>query len=221
MNPKPSSNRKKPTPTHSASTGAKSKPGIQETPQKDGSWLGFLFNPFNLLFLFVAILFLVWCNSNMPSYNWVQKDLLRSGYESCDMVQKEIDKRCQNISDPRQKRQIAQDTKYEFKVGLEFVVLKQIRDMTPPDAVILFPPYNVMTQKTSYLTLRYELTMKAYSSYFLYPRTIVYEQEEGKNPMFNKVNYVFALHGWGFQYLDYEPKQRNAVDILPVHQAKI
>jgi hypothetical protein len=189
----------------------------QNTSQSaDSSWFAFLFRPYNLLFGLVAILFLAWINSSVPSYNWVYNGLLKGGYETCKQIQKEIDRRSQGAS-PEQRKSIAMDTKYEAKVGVEFMVLKYIRDNTPKDAVILFPPSAVISQKDQNLTLSYELSLKAYPSYFLYPRKVVYEWEKGKNPLFEKVQYVFALHGWGYQYLDYQPAQRNIVDILPIH----
>jgi hypothetical protein len=218
MNSKPASNQKRPASTSKAPTASTAKKTATTINQPSESWIAFAFKPLNLLFGLMAILFLVWGNTTMPSYHWVHKDLLKGGYELCDMVQKEINKRTQSVHDPILKRQIAYDTKMEAKIGVEFLVLKQIRDNTPPDAVILFPPSNVITQKTSYLTLKFELAMKTYTSYFLYPRTVVYETEKGKNPFFEKAQYVFVLHGWGFEYLDYVPKVKNAVDILPLHQ---
>jgi hypothetical protein len=220
MKPQPASTKKpsgKPQPATATRKTASPAPGRSK---ESGSWIGFLFKPFNLLFAFAALLFLIWCKTSMPSYQWVYQDLLKGGYQTCQMVQKEIDNRTRGVRDEKQREQIAYDTKLEAKMGVEFLVLKQIRDNTPPDAVILFPPPAVMTQKTSYLTLRYEITMKPYATHFLYPRTVVYEQEKGKNPYFNKVNYVFCLHGWGFQYLNYKPAQFNAVDVLPIHQSQ-
>jgi len=186
-----------------------------------GSWFAFLFRPINLLFGLTAFLFLVWCIKSINSYNWVYNGLLKDGVKYCGMVQNEIDKRTKGLYDPIKKRQIAYDTKYEAKIGTEFMVLKMIRDKTPPNAIILFPPPLILTQKTTYLTLRYEIGMKPWASHFLYPRTIVYEQEKGKNPFYDKAQYIFVLHGWGFDHLDYEPQQRNAVDILPLHKSQI
>lgn len=183
-----------------------------------GSWFGFLFKPYNLLFLIVAAMFLSWCNHSVESYNWVYNSLLKDGYKYTKMVQKEIDNRSRGTNNPAEKQKIAYDTKMEAKLGVEYLVLKQIRDNTPENAVILFPPSGVMTQKTSYLSLRYEITMKPWAAHFLYPRTIVYEGEKGKNPFFDKIQYVFVLHGWGYQYLDYKPQQMNAVDVLPIHK---
>jgi hypothetical protein len=209
----------KPTPNPKKAT---AKPGKQPEPVMDktsGGWFFFLFKPYNLLFAFVAILTLTALNKNVPSYNWVYNGLLKDGYKYCGMVQQEIEKRCSGVQDPAVRRQIAYDTKYEAKIGTEFLVLKQIRDNTPPNAVILFPPPLVLTQKTSYLSLRYEIGMKPWAAHFLYPRTIVYEQEKGKNPFYDKAQYIFILHGWGFDHLDYEPRQRNLVDILPLHKS--
>jgi hypothetical protein len=210
MKPKPKAPSVKPTP----------QPTVQKSPSS-GSWFAFLFKPYNLLFGLIAIMFLVWCNKNVSSYNWVYNGLLKDGYNYCGTVQDEINKRTRTVSDPRMKRQIAYDTKYEAKIGTEFMILKMIRDATPPNAIILFPPPLVLTQKTTYLTLRYEIGMKPWASHFLYPRTIVYEQEKGKNPFYAKAQYIFVLHGWGFDHLDYVPQQKNLVDILPIHQSQI
>lgn len=219
MKPKPSTPGKNRPTTKKASLEKPLQPLGSEKSTTFGDWFTFLFKPYNLLFGFVAILFLASLNKNNIAYNWVYNNLLKEGYKYCGMVQDEIDKRTRGISDPRVKRQIAFDTKYEAKVGAEFMVLKEIRDNTPPNAIILFPPPVVLTQKTTYLSLRYEIGMKPWASHFLYPRTIVYEQEKGKNPFYDKAQYVFILHGWGFDHLDYEPQQRNLVDILPIHKS--
>ncbi len=210
MKPKPKAPSGKPSPQ----TKVEKKP-------TSGSWFTFLFKPYNLLFGLIALMFLVWCNKNVVSYNWVYNGLLKDGYSYCGTVQKEINNRTKSINDPKKKRQIAYDTKYEAKLGTEFMILKMIRDNTPPNAIILFPPPLILTQKTSYLTLRYEIGMKPWASHFLYPRTIVYEQEKGKNPFYAKAQYIFVLHGWGFDHLDYVPQQHNSVDILPLHQPQI
>ncbi|MCX6307402.1 MAG: hypothetical protein NTY32_00755 [Bacteroidia bacterium] len=219
MKPKPSTPSKSHTNTKKAPI---AKPTQQLTVEKSpssGSWFGFLFKPYNLLFGFIAILFLVWCNKNVTSYNWVYNNLLKGGYKYCGMVQEEINNRTRGISDLALKRQIAYDTKYEAKIGTEFMILKMIRDKTPPNAIILFPPPLILTQKTTNLNLKYEIGMKSWASHFLYPRTIVYEQEKGKNPFYEKAQYIFVLHGWGFDHLNYEPQQRNQVDILPLHKS--
>lgn len=220
MKPKPSTLGKSQTSTKKASTGKPIPPPTLDKAASSGSWFAFLFKPYNLLFGLIAILFLVWCNKNVTSYNWVYNGLLKDGYKYCGVVQDEINKRTQTVSNPAMKRQIAYDTKYEAKIGTDFMILKMIRDNTPQNAIILFPPPLILTQKTTYLTLRYEIGMKPWASHFLYPRTIVYEQEKGKNPFYDKAQYIFVLHGWGFDHLDYEPKQRNAVDILPLHKSQ-
>jgi len=183
------------------------------------SWISFLFKPYNLLFCSIAIALLMLLYSVFPSYTWVYNTLLRDGDNFCDIVEKEIDRRTRSVKDPIIKRVIAYDTKYEAKLGVDFMLLKMIRDNTPPDAIILFPPPHILTQKEAYLTLQQEITMKPWVSHFLYPRTIVYEQEKGKNPFYEKVQYILLLHGWGYDHLDYVPKQQGRIDFLPIHQS--
>jgi hypothetical protein len=224
MSPKANKSPIKKTPQNNKiksdrSTQATSK--IKEPKEKEAtSWFSFLFKPYNLLFGIIALFFLMWCNTSMPSYHWVYDGLLKGGSEYCKMVQQEIDKRTQNITDPIKRQNIEYDTKYEAKLGIEYMFLKFIREATPKNAIILFPPSNVLTQKTDYLTLKGEVTTKTWVSHFLYPRTIVYEQEKGKNPYYKKAQYIVVLHGWGFDHLDYTPSQRNTVDVLPLHRSK-
>lgn len=220
MKPKPSTTGKSQVSTKKASVGKPIQPLTSEKATSSRSWFAFLFKPYNLLFALIAIMFLVWCNKNVTAYNWVYNGLLKGGYKTCGEVQEIINSRTKNERDPAKKRQIAYDTKYEAKIGVEFSILKFIRDNTPSNAIILFPPPLILTQKTTNLTLRYEIGMKPWASHFLYPRTIVYEQEKGKNPFYDKAQYIFVLHGWGFDHLDYEPLQRNQVDILPLHKSQ-
>ena len=78
-----------------------------------GSWIAFLFKPYNLLFLAVAAMFLSWCNKSVDSYNWVYNSLLKDGYQYTKIVQKEIDKRSSGTNNPAEKQKIAYDTKME------------------------------------------------------------------------------------------------------------
>lgn len=220
MKPKPSTKGK----THLSMNSEQMKKPIEKHAPVPvhpvGNWLSFLFKPYNLLFGSIAIAILMILYSLMPSYNWVYNKLLRDGYDYCNLVQKEIDNRTQSVRDPVMKRVIAYDTKYEAKIGVEFMLLKMIRDNTPTNAVILFPPPLIVSQKTSYLTLRYEFSMKPWVSHFLYPRTVVYEQEKGKNPFYEKAQYILILHGWGYDHLDYKPDKQTAIDFLPLHQSQ-
>lgn len=219
MKPKPSTKGKTQLSKNAAQAKMPSEKPVPDSVNTVGNWLSFLFKPYNLLFGSIAIALLLFFYTFFPSYNWLYNNLLREGNNYCNIVQKEIDKRTRSVSDPVMKRVIAYDTKYEAKIGVEFMLLKMIRDNTPPNAIILFPPPLIVTQKTSYLTLRYEFSMKPWVSHFLYPRTVVYEQEKGKNPFYEKAQYILILHGWGYDHLDYKPKQQNPIDLLPLHQS--
>lgn len=202
---------KGPIPSKSNNTKAK------QPTASNGNWFFFLFKPWNLLFLFLACMFLAWCNNSVPGYHWVYNSLLKGGVQTCQLIDKEIDKQAAAFGNKEKKAEIAQDIKYQAKIGIDYAVLKFIKENTPEDAVIIFPPNDVITQKTQYLSLRQELTMKAFPSYFLYPRKIVYEREKGRNPLYEKANYVFILHGWGYDKLNYKVSDNQAVNILPIH----
>ncbi|MDD5231399.1 MAG: hypothetical protein PHC43_08725, partial [Candidatus Marinimicrobia bacterium] len=59
---------------------------------------------------------------------------------------------------------------------------------------------------------------KAWSTYFLYPRRLVYEAEKEKNPFYDKVDYVAIVNFWGYDKLEYEVAQKIKLNILPVSQ---
>lgn len=188
--------------------------------KKSGNWFLFLLKPYNLLFGLIAVIFLLWCKTSVPSYKWVYEDLLKGGCKFCNVVEKEIDKRTRNVSDIAQKKQISYDVKYEAKVGINYLFLKYIREKTPENAIILFPPSDILTKKTDYLTLGGEIVTKTWVSHFLYPRTVVYEREKGKNPFYEKADYIILLHGWGYDHLKYKPSQMTGVDVVPISLKK-
>jgi len=188
--------------------------------QSIGGWFSFLFKPLNILFGVLAIIFLMWCKSTIPAYKWVQEDLLKGGVEYCGIVQKEIDRRSQSTQDPVLKRKIAYDTKYEAKVGINYIFLKYIRENTPENAVILFPPDSILVKKTNELALKGEIQSKTWVTHFLYPRLVVYEREKGKNPYYEKAQYIILMYGWGYDHLEYKYNQRSNVEILPIHKLK-
>ncbi len=188
---------------------------------KGGSWLGFLFKPYNLLFAFLVYLILTFCNSKVEGYNWVSSVLMKEGLNACKLTQREIEKRERIETNPELRKTIARDTKYEVKLGADYLVLKFIREKTPKDAIILFPSPDILCKPNQFVSLRRDMGLKAFPSYFLYPRKIVYENEKDKNPLFYKAQYVLTFLGWGYQYLDYQMEPRNGIEILPIHQNQL
>jgi hypothetical protein len=103
------------------------------------------------------------------------------------------------------------EKKIFFKLGNEATYMFKLRDATPEHAVILMPPDSLL-KKANFVICR----QKARLTYFLYPRKVVYEDEQYSNPLYDKAGYILCLNGWGFDKTDFRPEQPLLFMILPV-----
>lgn len=77
--------------------------------------------------------------------------------------------------------------------------LLYVREMTPPDAVILLPPREFILQRTKgdFIPLLASPS-SAYS--FLYPRVPVHERDD--SPRRGDVDYILVWEHWGLEWVD-------------------
>ncbi|MBN2280026.1 MAG: hypothetical protein JXQ65_05560 [Candidatus Marinimicrobia bacterium] len=114
--------------------------------------------------------------------------------------------------------------KRQTKLGRDFNYIELILRATPDTAVILMPsddelfPENVKSvfNKSTAAGLK----NKAWSTYFLYPRKLVYEKEPD-NPDMAQIDYVCIVNGLGYHKLKYELDKKYNFAVLPVDPAKL
>lgn len=62
---------------------------------------------------------------------------------------------------------------------------------------------------------------KNWSSYFVYPRKLIYHDEKDKYPeLYKTATHVAIINGWGYELLDYNVQSRSAFAILPLKGEK-
>ncbi|HEY0261828.1 MAG TPA: hypothetical protein VGB95_02300, partial [Chitinophagales bacterium] len=95
--------------------------------------------------------------------------------------------------------------------------LKYLREKTPQNAVILLPPKSAVdTSKEMGLIYGSD-----WVEYFIYPRLCVSEDEkETKKELYEKVNYVAIVRGWGYDKLHYSPAKFEEEAVLPIDSIK-
>lgn len=107
-----------------------------------------------------------------------------------------------------------------FKFNYQFLAF--IKENTADTAIVLMPPDSIImpeNAQTAFFTNKRSQSVlnKVWATYFIYPRKLVYQREEGELIGFNRYNYVACIDGWGYDYLNYHvpKKQRAQYQILP------
>lgn len=105
------------------------------------------------------------------------------------------------------------DRKMVLKLNTNYIYLKNVKDNTPEDAVILWPSAEAFSNKKGPLTG--EMSNKIYALRFLYPRKLVIPFDFGKSHYVDEITHVAIVNGEGFEYIPYKvEKFENG--ILPV-----
>jgi len=144
---------------------------------------------------------------NIRGYQWMVNSLILS-----------------NARIAMQYPELPREQKLANKLGFEYQFLHFVKQNTPDSAVILFPPDSVLFPEdgsTKFERKSESVRNKAWASYFLYPRKVVYEYERGENPLFRDIDYVTIVNDWGYQYLEYQMPQRQKYMVLPVQPPEL
>lgn len=119
---------------------------------------------------------------SLEGYRWVYKDLLAA-----------------NMKMIWQFPNLTQDQKYEIKLGASYKFLRTVKENTPEDAVLLYPPTEAFFPKGEKSPFAGgEPNNKLWALRFLYPRKLVLDSEFEKSPYRFYVNYVVIVNGWGY-----------------------
>lgn len=124
-----------------------------------------------------------------------------------------------NLKIIRENPHLTLEKKWEIKCGFDFAYLNYIKSKTPADAIIVMPAYSDIYpegEKSDFNTGDAGgIKNKAWATYFLYPRKLVYEEEKGTNPFYEKANYVAIVNFRGYDRLNYSVEKKEKYLILP------
>lgn len=88
------------------------------------------------------------------------------------------------------------EEKWKIKFPNDFSYIHFVKTNTPDSAVIVMPPNSFQSQLSSSNGAQ----NKIWAEYFLYPRKLVYA-DENDNPLLEQANYIMIVNYWGYDYL--------------------
>lgn len=156
-----------------------------------------------ILLLFVVAFVLIIFKGN-EGYAWIFNKLIK-----------------QNLEFISKNPQLTESQRYQVKFGVDASVLAFIKDKTPTDATILFPPNSVlMNENSNYRFIKGVggLKIRNWALYFLYPRKLVYADEMDKSIFTKDISHVVCLNGWGYSFLNYDYQSKNDFELLSVNK---
>lgn len=155
----------------------------------------------NIFFLAIAFLLVKYTFSNQPAYNWVYNGLLKGNMETI-----------------KQYPQITFEQKMQIKLGSSYGFLDYIKQATPENAVLLFPPSAAFTKEGTPFTQ--EIYNKIYATRFLYPRKLILEGELKDSKYADKITHVVIVNGIGAEKLPYPVDSTIQHAVMPITPPK-
>ena len=114
------------------------------------------------------------------------------------------------------------DFKYYLKLRNDYNFVNFIKDNTPDSAIILMPPEEVFRGSLLNMNGNWGVKSKIWSTYFLYPRILIQENERNAYPqMYERITHVMIVNGWGYEKLNYKVSKQEKYSVLPVNQTGI
>ncbi|MDR0691647.1 MAG: hypothetical protein LBF69_01260 [Prevotellaceae bacterium] len=164
-------------------------------------WLKSAFGLKSLLTAVAGGLLLYWTITENKGYWWVYEKLLEG-----------------NMVTIWQYRTASLNQRYQMKLGFDYMFCDFIKQHTPDTAVILFPLKKHNTEKADNSQLTDNINSKYWVTHFVYPRRVLYKDEQDTNPRYNDVTHVAIVAGHGYEELDYRVGERTHFTVLPKKQ---
>ena len=161
-----------------------------------GSWLKQAFGFQSFIVMIVGLTIMIAAIKYNEGYNWAWETLLKKNWKFIQA-----------------NRSASIEERYTAKLGFTYVFLNHIKKNTPQDVILLFPSRKQLLEESQYDIDR-NITGKNWVLHFLYPRQIVYADDEN-NPLREQANYVVIVNGHGYELLDYEPNEHPSFGLVP------
>ncbi len=155
-----------------------------------------IINNFVALIAILAIIFIIYFLD--PGYKWTWNDLIKSNLEvMSDYKNTDYNKRAQ------------------LKLGYFADYMSILRENTPEDAIILMPSDSVINTVKNKLFIKH-LKNKTFTTYFLYPRKVVYEKNKDDNEFFDKATHIAIVNYNGYDKTNKEIAEKVQFFVLPI-----
>lgn len=161
--------------------------------------------PINNLVVFIIMIALIYAISQIYGYKWLISNIIED-----------------NIKIIEKHPNLSYEKKMEAKLGGPATYLLHLKKNTPKNATILFPPDSLMNIENAPENPNKWLKGKSWTSYFLYPRRVVYEREKGSSLIYDSVTHVAIMNHWGYNKLkDYTVTTQSEFNVLPLTRAQL
>ncbi|MDR3188716.1 MAG: hypothetical protein LBT94_05980 [Prevotellaceae bacterium] len=170
---------------------------VQKVRYPFWQWLGSAFGFRSMAVAVICGLLIYGAMRNNSGYQWVWQSLLKGNW---DFMMKH--------------RNTTLEERYQMKLGFDYAFCSYINQNTPEDAVILFPLRKYITEKAGDYQLK-SIGAKLWTTYFVYPRKVLYKDEQETNPHYKDVTHVAIIAGHGYEDLDYPVRERTSFTVLP------
>jgi hypothetical protein len=170
----------------------------EETRKPVTHWLKRAFGLKSLLVATAGGLLLFWTVTENSGYWWVWEKLLKDNWV---LIQKH--------------RAATLGERYQMKLGFDYVFWDFLKQHTPDSAVILFPLKQYNTEKAGNSQLTDKTNNKYWVTHFVYPRRVLYKDEQDTNPRYNDVTHVAIVAGHGSDDLEYRVSNLPDFTVLP------
>jgi hypothetical protein len=112
---------------------------------------------------------------------------------------------------------LTSDQKYQVKLKKDYKFIKYVKENTPDSAVILMPSPDVFKNTVFNQKGAWGVKSKVWSTYFLYPRILIQENERDIYPeLYNRITHVMVIKQWGLDKLNYRMNQKINYAVLPI-----
>ncbi len=141
----------------------------------------------------------------VPGYRWAVEEV---GFRNLNLI-----KRIEAKREAERLPPLNVHEKRAFKIE-NYYYLQMLNSQTPQNAVVLLPPKKVVENSRHIFMSEAE-----WVAYFIYPRLCISEDElKAKPEMLSRISHVAIIKGWGYQYLKYEPENREEETVLPINK---
>lgn len=112
---------------------------------------------------------------------------------------------------------ISDERKHELRLGFDYQLVEMIRQQTPDDAIIIFPPDSVFLGDQLNSKGAWGAKSRVWSTYFLYPRILIAEEDQEKFPeLYAQATHVMVVNSWGYHKTPEFKGQKRLFGVLPL-----
>ena len=178
----------------------KSKPLKKETPvggAKQRGYLPLFLKNVGVLLFFILILYSL-RNFN-KGYRWVFDDLLKNSY----VLVKKFNG-------------TTTEERLEAKLGFSYSFLHYLKTNPPGDAIIIIPPKSAFFKKNNNPQFSSEIADYKWSSYFVYPRKLVYEGKFKNTRLYRNATHRAIVNYYCYEFLHFFVPNKQRFAVIPV-----